>query len=87
MPWGASKFTDNVPFQGRIIESFIIGIWIYFKIRKTYFLTVVCPDEATIRIDGEAALEGLNSDGDWIGIIDVLTVEKYWKRFLQSPGL
>ena len=59
----------------------------YSKIRQTYFLTISCRDEVTTRIDGEAALEGLNADDEWIGITDVPTVEKYGKKFLKSLDL
>ena len=60
---------------------------VYLKIRQTYFLTIVCRDEVTTKIDGEVALEGLNSDGEWIGIIDVPIVEQYGKQFLESLEL
>ena len=37
---------------------------LYSKIRQTYFLEVVCDDELSTSITGEAALEGLNTDDE-----------------------
>ena len=60
---------------------------LYSKIRQTYYLEVVCDDELTTSIKGEAALEGLNSDGEWIAITDAPTIEQYAIQFLQSLDL
>ena len=81
-----SNEDDNLLTVGPMTEDAELGS-AYSKMRQTYFLTIVCRDEVTTRIDGEAALEGLNSDGEWIWITDVPTVEKYGKKFLQSLEL
>ena len=59
----------------------------YSKIQQTYFLEIVCDDELTTSITGEAALEGLNTDDEWIPITDVLIIEQYAMQFLQSLDL
>ena len=60
---------------------------LYSKIRQTYFLEVVCDDELSTGITGEAALEGLNTDEEWIVITDAPTVEEYGIKFLKSLDL
>ena len=77
---------DSLLTGGPIIEDAESGS-VYLKIRQTYFLTIVCRDEVTTRIDSEVALEGLNTDGEWDAITDVPTVEKYGKKFLKSLEL
>ena len=57
---------------------------LYSIIRQTYYLEVECADELTTSISGEAALEGLKSDGEWIAITDAPTIEQYALQFLQS---
>ena len=60
---------------------------VYSTIRQTYYLEVECADELTTSISGEAALEGLNTEGEWIAITDAPTIEQYAKQFLQSLDL
>ena len=74
---------DSLLTVGPIIEDVESGS-AYSKMRQTYFLTIVCRDEVTTRIDSEAILEGLNTDGGWGAITDIPTVERYGKKFLQS---
>ena len=57
------------------------------KIRQTYYLTIVCWGEVTTSIKGEATLEGLNSDDEWIAITDAPTIEQYGMKFLKSLEL
>lgn len=57
---------------------------LYSKIRQTYFLEVVCDDELSTGITGEAALEGLNTDEEWIAITDAPTIDQYAMQFLDS---
>lgn len=77
---------DSLLTVGPIIEYEESGS-AYSKIRQTYFLTIVCRDEVTTKIDGEAALEGLNADGEWVAITDIPTIEQYSIQFLQSLDL
>ena len=60
---------------------------LYSKIRQTYFLEVVCDDELSTGITSEAALEGLNTDEEWIAITDVPTIEQYAMQFLERLDL
>ena len=60
---------------------------VYSKIRQRYFLEVVCGDELTTSIKGEAAIEGLNTAGEWIAITDAATIEQHSMQFLQSLDL
>ncbi len=60
---------------------------LYSKIRQTYYLEIACADELTTSISGEAALEGLNTAGEWIAITDASTIEQYSIEFLQSLDL
>ena len=59
----------------------------YSKIRQTYYLEIECDDELTTSIQGEIALEGLNTDEEWIAITDAPTIEQYAIQFLQSLDL
>ena len=60
---------------------------LYSKIRQTYYLEIECDDELTTSIKGEAALEGLNIDEEWITITDAPTIEQYAMQFLESLEL
>lgn len=60
---------------------------LYSTIRQTYYLEIECDDELTTSISGEAALEGLNTDGEWIAITDAPTIEQYAMQFLDSLDL
>ena len=59
----------------------------FTKIRQTYYLTIVCWDEVTTSIKGEATLEGLNANNEWIAITDTPTIEQYGMKFLRSLDL
>ena len=71
---------------GPVVEDTESGN-IYLRVRQTYFFTVVCRDEAITSITGEAALDGLNDDEEWMAITDVSIIEKYAMKFLQSLEL
>ena len=60
---------------------------IYSIIRQTYFLKIVCHDELSTNISGEIVLEGLRSDGQWIGITDPKTIEQHSLEFFQKLDL
>ena len=60
---------------------------IYSIIRQTYFLKIVCHDELSTNISGEIVLEGLRSDGQWIGITDSKTIEQHSLEFFQKLDL
>ena len=77
---------DSLLTVGPIIEYEESGS-AYSKIRQSYFLTIVCRDEVTTKIDGEAALEGLNAGGEWVAITDIPTIKQYSIQFLQSLDL
>ena len=59
----------------------------YSRIRQTYFLKIVCSDELTTSISGEAILEGLKTDGQWVGITDSTTIEHHSMQFLEKLDL
>ena len=71
---------------GRITDDAASGST-FTKIRQTYYLTIVCWDEVTTSIKGEAALEGLNANDKWIAITDAPTIERYGMKFLKSLDL
>ena len=60
---------------------------VYTTIRQTYFLQAVCDNELMVSITGEATLEGLQSDGQWIGITDSKTIEHHSLVFFQKLNL
>ena len=61
---------DGMLIVGSITED-IESNSAYSEIRQTYYLIVVCHDEVTTSIGGEAALEGLNADGAWVSISSI----------------
>jgi hypothetical protein len=70
------------PITGDAVTSSV-----FTKIRQTYYLTIICWDEVTTSIKGEATLEGLNPNKEWIAITDAPTIEKYAMKFLKSLDL
>ena len=60
---------------------------VYTTIRQTYFLKTTCDNELMVSITGEATLEGLQSDGQWIGITDSKTIEQHSLEFFQKLDL
>ena len=60
---------------------------IYTAIRQTYFLKAICDNELMVSITGEATLEGLQSDGQWIGITDSKTIEQHSLEFFRKLDL
>ena len=59
----------------------------YSTVRETYFLKVTCDSELMVNVSGEATLEGLQSDGEWIGITDSETVDQYSLEFFDKLDL
>jgi hypothetical protein len=57
---------------------------LYTTLRKTYLLKIVCYDELSTDITGEILLEGLKSDGQWIGITDSKTIEQHSLEFFHK---
>ena len=60
---------------------------VYTTIRQTYFLKIICDSELMVSITGEATLEGLKSDGQWIGITDSKTIEQHSLEFFHKLDL
>ena len=60
---------------------------VYTTIRQTYFLKTTCDNELMVSITGEATLEGLQSDGQWIGITDSKTIEQHSLEFFHKLDL
>ena len=60
---------------------------VYTTIRQTYFLKTTCDNELMVSITGEATLEGLQSDGQWIGITDSKTIEQHSLEFFRKLDL
>ena len=71
---------------GSFLEKAKLGLD-YSSIRQTYFLNVTCDSELTVRMSGEAALEGLLPDGQWIVIADSETVDQHGLEFFQKLDL
>jgi hypothetical protein len=60
---------------------------VYSTVRETYFLKTVCHNELSTNISGEILLEGLQSDGQWIGITDSETIEQHSLEFFHKLHL
>jgi len=71
---------------GPFMENPKVGL-VYTTIRQTYFLQAVCDNELMVSITGEATLEGLQSDGQWIGITDSKTIEQHSLEFFRKLDL
>lgn len=71
---------------GPFLEKARLGLD-YSSIRQTYFLKVTCDSELMVSMSGEAALEGLRSDGEWIGITDSETVGQHGLEFFHKLDL
>jgi hypothetical protein len=71
---------------GPFLEKARLG-FDYSSIRQTYFLKVTCDSELMVNVSGEATLEGLQSDGEWIGITDSETVDQYSLEFFDKLDL
>ena len=84
IPFEWTNQTEGLLSVGPITEESGNG---YSRIRQTYFLKIVCGDELTTSIFGEAILEGLNASGQWVGITDTATIEHYSMQFLQKLDL
>ena len=83
------KWTDEeegLLTVGPITDAAVSGS-AFTKIRQTYYLTIVCWEEVTTSIKGDAILEGLNAAEEWVAITDVPTIEQYGMKFLQSLDL
>lgn len=81
------EWTDEVEgllTVGPVMEG-VEGV--YSRIRQTYYLQIICDDELTTRFKGEATLEGLNANDEWIVITDAPTIEQYAMQFLESLDL
>jgi len=81
------EWTDEIEGSlsvGPIIEESRDG---YSRIRQTYFLKIVCSDELTTSISGEAILEGFDASGQWVGITDSTTIEHHSMQFLEKLDL
>ena len=63
-----------------------VGV-LYTAIRQTYYLEIVCRNDLSTSFSGEAALEGLQSDGQWIGITDSKTIEQHSLEFIHKLDL
>ena len=63
-----------------------VGV-LYTAIRQTYYLEIVCRNDLSTSFSGEAALEGLQSDGQWIGITDSNTIEQHSLEFIHKLHL
>ena len=84
IPFEWTNQTKGLLSAGSITDESRDG---YSKIRQTYFLKILCGDELTTSITGEAILEGLNASGQWVGISDTATIEHYSMQFLQKLDL
>ena len=84
VPFGWTDEIEGLLSVGPITEESGNG---YSRIRQTYFLKIVCSDELTTSISGEAIFEGLNASGQWVGITDSTTIEHYSMQFLQKLDL
>ena len=84
IPFEWTNQTEGLLSVGPITEESGSG---YSRIRQTYFLKIVCGDELTTSISGEAILEGLNASGQWVGITDTAKIEHYSMQFLQRLDL
>ena len=71
---------------GPFMEKARLGLD-YSSIRQTYFLKVICDSELMVSVSGEAALEGLQFDGEWIGITDSETVDQHGLEFFHKLDL
>jgi len=71
---------------GPILEKARLG-FDYSSIRQTYFLKVICNNELMVSVSGEVTLEGLQSDGEWIGITDSETVDQHGLEFFHKLDL
>ena len=74
------------PIVGPIVQELETG-GTYSTVRETYFLKIVCHDELSTNISGAILLEGLESDGQRIGITDSKTIAKHGLEFFQKRGL
>jgi len=84
VPFEWTNQTEGLLSVGPITEE---SENIYSSIRQTYFLKIVCSDELTTSISGEAILEGLKTDGQWVGITDSTTIEHHSMQFLEKLDL
>ena len=71
---------------GPFLEKARLGLD-YSSIRQTYFLKVSCDNELMVSMSGKAALEGLQPDGQWIGITDSETVDQHGLEFFHKLDL
>ena len=71
---------------GPFTEKAKLGL-VYTAIRQTYYLEIVCRNDLSTSFSGEAALEGLQSDGQWIGITDSKTIEQHSLEFFRKLDL
>ena len=81
VPFGWTDEIEGLLSVGPITEESGNG---YSRIRQTYFLKIVCSDELTTSISGEAILEGFDASGQWIGITDSTTIEHHSMQFLEK---
>ena len=71
---------------GPFTEKAKLGLG-YTAIWQTYYLDRICRNDLSTSFSGEATLEGLQSDGQWIGITDSKTIEQHSLEFFQKLAL
>ena len=59
----------------------------FIAVRETYYLTIVCLSELSIKISGDAIFEGLNPDDEWVEIVDPMLTEEHSIRFLKTLSI
>ena len=83
-PFEWTNQTEGLLFVGPFMAE---SGGIYKKVRQRFFLTIVCDDELTTSISGDAIIEGLNDAGQWIGITDLATIANHSMAFVQRLDL
>ena len=84
IPFEWTNQTERLLFVGPFVEA---SGGIYKKVRQSFFLTIVCDDELTTSISGDAIIEGLNDTGQWIGITDLATIAHHSMAFVKRLDL
>ena len=84
IPFEWTNQVEGLLFVGPFVEA---PGGIYKRFRQRYFLTIVCDDELTTSISGDAIIEGLNDAGQWIGITDLATIANHSMAFVQRLDL
>ena len=84
IPFGWTNQVEGLLFVGPFVEA---SGGIYKRFRQRFFLTIVCDDELTTSISGNAIIEGLNDAGQWIGITDLATIANHSMAFVQRLDL